>query len=201
MFMDKLIRGGRMLICSIGLCSLLAACSGSTKTVYHTLAAADVPVNVVRLPGAVPSLGVGPVKVPTLLDRRGVVLRKDQYTVEVSELHEWGGELEDEFITTLTQHLQMRLPDSQVRTVPWELEQTPLYQVTVMVTQFDGMPAGKARLRGRWQLQLAKTGKGVRASLFDFEQPVEDDSVGATVRAQSRLLHELADHIVAGLKP
>lgn len=200
-FMHRLIHHGRVPVAVLGLCGLLAACSGSTKTVYHTLAAADVAVKVAKPAVAVPSLGVGPVKVPTLLDRRGVVLRKDQYTVEVSELHEWGGELEDEFLTTLAQHLQLRLPDTQVRLVPWELEQTPLYQVTVTVLQFDGMPAGKARLRGRWQLQLAKTGKGVRSSLFDLERPVGADSVDAIVRAQSQLLNELADQMVVGLSP
>ncbi|MEZ5537668.1 MAG: PqiC family protein [Thiolinea sp.] len=199
--MNRFFRSHAALIVSMGLCSLLAACSGSTKTVYHTLAAADVPLTQPKPARAVPSLGVGPVKVPTLLDRRGVVLRKDQYTVEVSELHEWGGELEDEFLTTLTQHLQLRLPDAQVRSVPWELEQTPLYQVTVNVVQFDGMPAGKARLRGRWQLQLAKTGKGVRSSSFDLERQVDGDSVDAIVRAQSHLLNELADQIVTGLNP
>lgn len=183
-----------------GLLSLLTACSGSAKTTYHTLAPSTIPVQSVQLSRPVPSLGVGPVKVPSLLDRQGVVLRKDEYSVEVSELHEWGGELEDEFTSTLAQHLQMRLPDSQVRTVPWELEQTPLYQVTVTVAQFDGMPAGKARLRGRWQLQLAKTGKGVGAALFNLERQVKDDSVEAIVRAQSHLLSELADHIVTGLK-
>lgn len=194
------VRPGYSLVLSLGLCILLTACSGSSRTVYHTLAAVDIPVQSVKPVKAVPSLGVGPVKVPTLLDRRGVVLRKDQYTVEVSELHEWGGELEDEFLTALTQHLQLRLPDTQVRTVPWELEQTPLYQVTVTVMQFDGIPSGIARLRGRWQLQLAKTGQGVHSSLFDFEQPVAEASVGAVVRAQSRLLRQLADQIVSGLK-
>lgn len=195
----SVMRVGAVLLAGVVM-SLLSACSGSAKTTYHTLAPATSPVVGVKLSKPVPSLGVGPVKVPSLLDRQGVVLRKDEYSVEVSELHEWGGELEDEFTSTLAQHLQMRLPNTQVRTVPWELEQTPLYQVTVTVAQFDGIPAGKARLRGRWQLQRAKTGKGVGASLFDLQRPVKDDSVEAIVRAQSRLLSELADHIIEGLR-
>ncbi len=197
--MKQLKRVGRVLT-ACGLMALLAACSGSPPVVYHTLSATTAPASVVKLSGGVPSLGVGPVHVPTLLDRQGVVLRKDDYSVEVSELHQWGGELEDEFTGTLAEHLQMRLPETQVRTVPWELEQTPLYQVTITVAQFDGMPAGKARLRGRWQLQHAKTGKGVRASRFNLERQVKDESVESIVRAQSHLLGELAEHIVNGLR-
>lgn len=185
---------------ALTLLTLLTACSGSPPTIYHTLSSGTIPVNSVKTAKPVPSLGVGPVHVPSLLDRQGVVLRKDEYSVEVSELHQWGGELEDEFINTLSQHLQMRLPGTQVRTVPWELEQTPLYQVTITVAQFDGIPAGTARLRGRWQLQYAKTGKGVRASLFNLERQVNDESVEAIVRAQSHLLSELADQIVEGLR-
>lgn len=200
--MKPLMRINRMarVVVVLALLTLLAACSGSPSTIYHTLSSSTVPAKSVKLSKPIPSLGVGPVQVPSLLDRQGVVLRKDEYSVEVSKLHEWGGELEDEFTSTLAQHLQMRLPDSQVRTVPWELEQTPVYQVTITVAQFDGIPAGKARLRGRWQLQRAKTGKGVHASLFDLEHQVADESVEAIVRAQSRLLSELADHIIEGLR-
>ncbi len=196
MRVSRVARGVGLLM----LLTLLAACSGSPPTIYHTLSSGSAPVSSVKPTKPVPSLGVGPVHVPSLLDRQGVVLRKDEYSVEVSELHQWGGELEDEFVSTLAQHLQMRLPDTQVRTVPWELEQTPLYQVTITVAQFDGMPAGKARLRGRWQLQYAKTGRGVRASLFNLERQVNDESVEAIVRAQSHLLSELADQIIDGLR-
>lgn len=178
----------------------LSGCSGSSKTLYHTLGASvpDDRIEMIKVARPVPTLGVGPVRLPALLDRQGVVLRKDQYTVEVSELHEWGGELEDEFTRALADRLQVRLPETQVRTVPWELEQTPKYQVSMTVSQFDGIPGKAAYLKGRWQLQLASNGKGINARRFELERPAQEDSVAALVRAQSRLVDDLAQLIVRG---
>ncbi len=178
----------------------LAGCSASPKISYHTLGAASVGDMVeIQLKKPVFSLGVGPVYVPTLLDRQGVVLRKDRYTVDVAEFHEWGGELEDEFLGALAQRLQERLPaTTAVLTVPWELEQTPQYQVTVHVAQFDGIPGKQAVLKGRWQLQQAKSGRGVRSAKFDLQSKPVDESVAGLVRAQSQLVEDLALEILAG---
>ncbi len=178
---------------------LLAGCSASPKTAYHTLGAVTVGEGVeMKLRQPLTSLGVGPIYLPTLLDRQGVVLRKDRYTVEVAEFHRWGGELEDEFLGALAQRLQARLPvATTVLTVPWELEQTPLYQVSVHVAQFDGIPGQQAVLTGRWQLQLAKSGRGLRSARFDLKRTPQDASVGALVRAQSQLVDDLALAILA----
>ena len=180
---------------------LLSGCLGaSPKIAYHTLGSVAVgDVTEITLRKPVPSLGVGPVYVPTLLDRQGVVLRKDRYTVEVAEFHEWGGELEDEFLGALAQRLQERLPAATaVLTVPWELEQTPLYQVTVHIAQFDGIPGRQAVLKGRWQLQQAKSGHGIRSAKFNLQQVPIDDSVAGLVRAQSQLVDDLALEILTG---
>lgn len=180
----------------------LSGCLGaSPKITYHTLGAvAALEVAEVKLRRPVSSLGVGPVYVPTLLDRQGVVLRKDPFTVDVAEFHEWGGELEDEFLGALAQRLQERLPAATaVLTVPWELEQTPQYQVTVHIAQFDGIPGQQAVLKGRWQLQQAQTGRGIRSAKFNLKRRPLDDSVRALVRAQSELVDALAQAILTGL--
>lgn len=191
----------RNLLLVLATSAALTACLGaSPKISYHTLGAvAAGEVAEIKLKRPVRSLGIGPVYVPTLLDRQGVVLRKDRYTVEVAEFHEWGGELEDEFLGALAQRLQERLPAATaVLTVPWELEQTPQYQVTVHVAQFDGIPGKQAVLKGRWQLQQAKSGKGIRSAKFNFQRGPADDSVAGLVKAQSQLVDDLAQDILAG---
>lgn len=196
--MNKLVRTSSNLLLLLAPL-LLAGCLGaSPKISYHTLGAVAGDVPEVKLRQPVRSLGVGPVYVPTLLDRQGVVLRKDLYTVEVAEFHEWGGELEDEFLGALAQRLQERLPAATaVLTVPWELEQTPQYQVTVHVARFDGIPGQQAVLKGRWQLQQAKSGKGIRSARFNLDRRPVDDSVAGLVRAQSQLVDDLAQAILA----
>lgn len=177
----------------------LAACS-STPTLYHTLAAGSAGAEVASATSQrIKSLGVGPINLPTLLDREGMVIRKDTTTVEVSDDHLWGGQLEDEFLSALSQQLQLRLPATRVQTIPWEISQTPQYQVVVKLDQFDGMPGDKAALRGLWQLQAGDDGKILTTEPVALERKVTEPGVDAVVKAQSTLVADLANQIVRGL--
>lgn len=178
---------------------LLSACS-STPTLYHTLAV-DTGNTVVAadVSARINSLGVGPVTLPTLLDREGMVIRKDATTLEVSDTHLWGGQLEDELLTVLSSYLQASLPGTRVQVVPWELSQTPQYQVAFKLDQFDGIAGGRVVLRGLWQLQAGSDGKILRSTPFTLQRNASEAGVDGIVKAQSTLLAELAAQVVQGL--
>ncbi len=184
-----------------GILLLLAACSGSARTTYYTLAGSTgSPRERPALSARIPSLGVGPVYLPALLDRKGMVLRHDDYSVAVSGTHEWGGELEDEFAGALADQLQARLPRTRLETIPWELEQTPRYQLTVKVSRFDGIPGRSATLRGNWQYQQGVDGKLLKSSRFDLTYPATGTGVEALVHAQAALVGDLADQMLDALE-
>ena len=186
-------------LAGVGCVLLLTACS-STPTTYHSLAADTAGVQADRtVSQRIASLGVGDVKLPTLLDREGMVLRQNATNLSVSDTHLWGGQLEDEFLAALTQQLQARLPQTRVQTIPWELSQTPQYQVALKIDQFDGVPNGNAVLRGTWQLQQAKDGKLIAAYPIALQRAVTGKTVDAVVQAQSQLVADLAEQVVAAL--
>lgn len=177
----------------------LTACS-SDPTLYHTLAAGSVSAPAAAdVSQRIKSLGVGPVTLPTLLDREGMVIRKDATTVEVSDTHLWGGQLEDEFLSALSQQLQQRLPATRIQTIPWEVSQTPQYQVVVKLDQFDGIPDDKAVIRGLWQLQAGDDGKILSTEPVVLERKAAEVGVDGIVKAQSNLVADLANQIVRGL--
>lgn len=177
---------------------LLSACS-SEPTVYHTLSAVSSTPEVTAVANNIRSLGVGPVKLPTLLDREGMVIRRDPTTAEVSDTHLWGGQLEDEFLSTLTQHLQNALPGTQVLQIPWEVSQTPQYQVVVRIDQFDGIPGQQAILRGLWQLQNGSDGRILSSHPVSLQRKPGKTGVEGLVEAQSSLVADLTSHILDGL--
>ncbi|MFN3786027.1 MAG: membrane integrity-associated transporter subunit PqiC [Thiothrix sp.] len=173
----------------------LSACS-TPVTLYHTL---DSDNGIMQVPQTVAqhihSLGVGPVRLPSLLDRQGLVIRQDAHTLTVSDTHLWGGQLEDELLNALSHQLQLRLPRTRVQTIPWELNQTPQYQITVHVKQFDGTPGGKAWLRGTWQLQTGRDGKIIATYPMELTRQTTTPGVTGLVNVQSELLADLAAQI------
>ena len=183
---------------SLWMVVILSACS-STPTQYHTLSTPSGNAQAVVMTKPIKSVGVGPITLPTLLDREGMVIRKDATTLEISDTHLWGGQLEDEFLRTLAQQLQSRLPATRVQTVPWELSQTPQYQVVVKLDQFDGTPGGQAWLRGVWQLQAGSDGKILDGEPVTLTRQTPETGVTGLVKAQSGLLADLANQIAQGL--
>lgn len=190
---------------TLGVLALLAlsGCSiggGNAKVVYHTLSTSMTMGTVDEATSArVKSIGIGPLKLPSLLDRKGYVIREDDNTVQVRELHEWGGELQDEFLTTLTQQIQNRLPRTRVQRIPWEITQTPQYQVSLVVTQFDGQAGKEAVLLGTWQLQQASDGRIIATYPFQFRTKVVGKTTNDIVKVQTQLVERLAQTIVEQL--
>lgn len=189
----------------ISLCTTtLTACSlasgSNAKVTYHTLSTSMTLGSVAEATSArVKSIGVGPLKLPSLLDRKGYVVREDENTIQVRELHEWGGELQDEFLTTLTQQLQNRLPRTRVQRIPWEITQTPQYQVSLVVTQFDGQAEKEALLLGTWQLQYANDGRIIATHPFQLRAAVKGKTINDIVKVQTNLVERLAQSIVEQL--
>ena len=180
------------------LLSMLPACFSSPSVTYHTLGVLG-PATRVASPACATSLGVGPVSLPDLLSHRGVVSRADDFTVELSATHEWGGRLADELLRALTAGLRRRLPGADVRALPWEASQTPRLQAAVTLERFDGTPGGQAVLRGTWVIQDPGDGRARARGAVALTRPVGGSGARALVQAQSLLVADLADKIVAAL--
>ncbi|WP_020395966.1 PqiC family protein [Thiolinea disciformis] len=178
--------------------SLVACAGGSPKTAYYTLSSTEVAKPVANKQH-IKSVGISRVQIPDLLKRSQMVLRKQGYQVDVSDTYQWGGDLRDELTNALVQQLQVRLPATRIQTAPWELEQTPQYEFSLQVSQFDGALNDKAYLKGRWQLLRGASDKLVEAGTVDLVRKVEGDTVGDIVKAQNALIGQLVDLWVSAL--
>lgn len=191
---------GRTLIL-LGLSSLLGlgmtACS-SVKPQYYTLGTPELSSSASRQ-SSINSLGLARIRLPSLLDRKGMVLRQDKFSVEVSEQYQWAGALREEFSESLVSGLQAALPHTRLQVAPWSLEQTPNYYLVVTVLEFDGAPQAQAGLRGSWQLLQGSSNRLLKADTMDFKRAVKGKEVRDVVQVQNELMGDLVRQIIAAL--
>ncbi|SKA80754.1 Uncharacterized lipoprotein YmbA [Thiothrix eikelboomii] len=189
---------GRTLIL-LGLMSLfgLTACS-SVKPQYYTLGTPELS-SIASRPSSIKSLGVARIRLPSLLDRKGMVLRQDKFSVEVSEQYQWAGVLREEFNESLVSGLQAGLPQTRLQVAPWTLEQTPDYYLVVTVLAFEGAPQAQAGLRGSWQLLQGSSNRLIKAGTMNFTRPVQGKDVKDVVQAQNELMGDLVRQVIAAL--
>jgi hypothetical protein len=150
--------------------------------------------------GKAPSLGIGPIKLPAYLDREGIVTRKSENRIEISEIDRWAEPLREEVSQVLSQNLAALLRTDRILTYPWQVETEPAFQVGVEVLRFEAAEDRTARLRARWGIWKADEKKPVSVKESVLTRPVEGSGTEAAVAALSLLLGDLSRELAKGIE-
>ncbi len=146
-------------------------------------------------------IGIGPVIVADyLVERPYVAFQSTPNRVELSELHEWAGDLRDDFSRTLGTNLGRRMGTGNIRTYPWDRESEIDYQVTVEVHRFHGTSDGDALLEVSWRAYSFPGPRLITSRTETLREPLREDGFDELVAAQSRLVDQLAARISRKLK-
>lgn len=152
----------KLLALSVTLCTvLLASCASQPPTYFYDLTPqATVTEN--KIDDKI-TLGVGPITLPQLLDRPGIVSRHSETGVNVASFHIWAGELEPTFTRVLANSIATNLQHQAVWASPWDNRFRPEYQLRVFVDRFSGEINGQVELSLSWSL-LGEYGQTVMST-------------------------------------
>jgi len=178
------------------LLSLAALSSCSTGRNFYLLSAAGPPTS----SGSGMGLGIGPITMADyLVERPYLVFQSTPHKMEISDLHEWGGDLRNDFSRVLASNLGRRKGSGNLRTYPWEREDELQYQITVDVRQFHGTADGDALLEASWRVYELPSSRLIASKTTSLREPILQDGFEALVAAQSRLVDRLAASIASKL--
>ncbi len=141
------------------------------------------------------SLGLGPIKFPTYLDRDQLVTRKAQNRFEVSENDRWAEPLEENFTRVLLQNVSALLPAERIVAYPWPSNGKPNYQIEIEVVHFESNGARDAQLLARWTVIDASNRKTLSFKESRLTRPAKEKSTDATVAALSETVADLSRQI------
>lgn len=173
--------------------ALLAGCGHVPQTHYYTLSAPP-PESALAADPKAPSLGVGPVGLPPILDHAGIVSQPDATRVTVSTYHLWAGDLTDIVTHVVAERLADLSGNERVEAFPWDNRVRPEYQLKIQLETFAGAIDGLVHLRAVWTLT---SDQGQHERLHKRAQ-FERDSWGGYagyVSTLNGLLLEMADAI------
>jgi len=199
------MRRDPIVITALGLSILLVAmtgCAGSSAPVRLYVLTPAPEARVAPLGAAVPggpALGVGPVRLPGLLDRPQIVTRRGADEIDEAEFHRWGEPLADSVPRILAENLAALRKTERVTLFAWDSALAVQHQVVVDVMRFDGAMGGDVVLDARWRI-LATDGKELAVNRAVLTQPTDSTGYPAVVAAMSRALAALSREIAATLE-
>lgn len=181
----------RAICCSIVL-ALLCGCTSQALTRYYTLSADLEQRSDNTLPSGV-SLGIGPIDLPSMLDRNGIVSQLNGGPqIYVAGLDLWAGKLHVLLGHTVAELMAQHLNVPEVWTVPWDTALRPDYQLRLFVDKFSGELGGPVTIKIKWVL-LADHGKRpVGTHVFEKTRRATTDDYASYVQTLNQLLADFA---------
>lgn len=178
---------------AVGSILLLAACGSSDK--FFRLSATDA-ATTGSSSGV--SVSVGPVTVPSYIDRPELVFQSGPNEFQIPPHQRWIGSLQENIARVVATDLGHALHSNRVHAglEPGDVSQ---YRVALEIRQFHGISGQEAILDLSWKIQGASGGVISRHS-GNFHEPINGDGYEPLVAAQSRLLAQCAHAIAASLR-
>ena len=143
------------------------------------------------------SIGVGPVKIPEILDRPQIVTRSGPNKLNVDEFHRWAGRMNESLAGVLAQNISLLLATDQVAVYPWQTDFKPHYRIALKIRYFEGQWGKDVLLEAIWSVSGRQSQQThiKRKSVINEPLSPEPD-YAALVAAHSRAIAQLSREIV-----
>ncbi len=179
----------------LALSALLVGCGGAKEKSYR-LSASEAAATGGSSSGL--SVVVGPVSLPSYIDRAEVVFASGTNEFQVPSDALWLGPLQENICRTVAADLGGILRSRNVRS-SFDSGATGSYRVALTVKQFHGISGQEAILDLSWRIQSGTGGQIISRHSGHYREPIVGDGYGPLVKAESRLLEQAARAIAASL--
>ena len=184
---------------SMLLSGLLTACASSPTHFYTLEAQSRSPVATSTSNAKKPLIGIGPLSMPALLDRRGIVTRATNNSVQIAEFDQWAAPLKDNVIAVLSKNVATLQPDAIVRAYPWSVYGNVDYRVIIDISRFDTQLGKSVNLEASWAIMEEKNHTIISNGQTKLQQPLNDASYNSAAQGLSKLLGDLSQQLSQSL--
>lgn len=182
----------------LSLTLILTGCSRSPRVSFYTLESA-AQIDSSATISAVPTIAVGPVTLPDVVDRPQLVMRVAANRVEILESHRWAEPLKSEIPCLIAENIGNLLGSSRVSSYLQNTGSDAEYRLFVDIQRFESLPGEAVTVEAIWSLRHAaggspKTGRSL------VREPVSADGYDPLVAAYSRALLAVSRDLATAIR-
>ena len=145
------------------------------------------------------AVGVGPLNLPSYLDRPQIVTRATEHQLELSEFNRWAEPLKESLLRVIAVNLSNKLESTRIFVIPRRSSGVPLeFKVEINVARFDGRLGGEVLLVARWIL-TDQDSQVISTKVSIIKEQSTGDGYDELIQAQNKTLHQLSDEIAKAI--
>ncbi len=183
----------------VALCILAAlwtGCASTPQSHFYTLSPASKPD---AIAAASYSISVGPVTVPTAVDRPQIVVRVGPNQVDIDEFNRWASPLQSDIARVVAENLGSMLGTQDVTLFPQTTATGASYRVVIGVLRFESVPGEAATLDAIWTVRRAKEDQS-RTGRTTLSVPTQGGGYASLVAAHSIALERLSGEVAETIR-
>jgi len=180
--------------------TLLSACLSTPPTQFYVLEALSEPPPFATATEKKRQIGIGPVSIPTLLERKQIVTRLPDNSIKIAEFHQWASPLKDNVAQVLSHNLATLQTGDLIRTYPWSAYGAVDYRIIIDIIRFDTRPEQTVDFEANWAIMNEKNHTLLSNGRSKIEHPLDDPSYPATVKALDKVLSEFSQELSQALR-
>lgn len=187
-------------------CVMLGACASTSTESFYTLnpSATTPAASAASAPAANTASGigiaVGPVRVPEIVDRSQLVVRRGATQVDLLEQHRWAQPLRAEIAQAIASGLRGHLPGARVALDRDAAAQNAQIRVAVDISRFDAVPGDAVVVQALWSIR-STTPQAPLAGQSTSREPLQgsgnEEIAPAFARAMAGVSRDIAAAIAA----
>jgi uncharacterized lipoprotein YmbA len=178
---------------------LAAGCSTPPPSRFYTLAATATSTSTSTSQPSTLVIAVGPVTVPSVVDRPEFVVSTGPNEVRLDDFNRWASPLQDGVSRAIAENLVAILGTPRVVRFPQTLATEPDYRVAIEVRTFESTPGKSAALDAVWTVRRAKDGK-TQTGRTSARETVTEAGYDALAAAHSRAVAQLSQDIASATR-
>lgn len=176
---------------------LLCSCIGgkSPAASFYTLTAAQTDTRQASRFSDNISIAIGPVFIPSEIDRPQILLRDPGNRIKLSEFDRWAAPLQENIASVLASNLSILLATDRIVPATHENLFPATHHIALNINRFDGDFGGDVTLDVTWAIQKSGQADPLIVKRSVIHQAVPQGSYSGLVAAHSDALAELSREI------
>ncbi len=174
------------------------SCTSYQQTTYYLLSAIKPPPSILEVKSnhTLMRILVKNIKFPDYLDRPQMILRDNEYKLELSEYHRWAEPLKDDFTRVFIENLNTRITPNIASNYAGLKGVKPSHKLSVEVLRMDVNTQHQVILITKWSLFSEKNNDlAITQHKSAYNILVNNKSHESAVEAQSKAIAMLADEV------